>query len=176
MRGSVGQAVYAVADGYVLESKMARGYGRGGSRGGAVVIQHRTGDGTKFTALYGHLKGLKYKKGQKVKAGAVIGYLNNARPPHLHFGIRLGWGLPEDRNPFRGHTHTTKKTYGFVDPIAFLRKHHRLPKPAPAPVAPPVEPPPPADVTPPLDPPSPTDGGAPPLEADAAVAPSGSGD
>jgi hypothetical protein len=90
------------------------------------VILHKTYDGVEFKALYGHLANLKYGRGDTVKAGAVIGTINNSSPNHLHFGIHPGKKYPSDNNPYRGHTYTKSNTYGFVDPVAYLRSHYRI--------------------------------------------------
>ncbi len=121
-----GHPVYAVGDGIVLESKYVSGYGPGYGSGGCVVILHRTAFGAPFKAVYGHLKNLVYAKGASVKAGAIIGYINGTSPNHLHFGIHPGIAYPPDNNPFRGHTYDPHDTYGFVDPVAYLRKNPRL--------------------------------------------------
>jgi murein DD-endopeptidase MepM/ murein hydrolase activator NlpD len=110
-----GHPVYAIADGVVAESKGDAGYG------GVLVVWHKTGDGQKFLAVYGHINRKKLGKGAKVKAGQVIGKINSYN--HLHFGIHPGSKYPPDRNPYRGHTYTASQTYGWVDPIKFLRTH-----------------------------------------------------
>jgi murein DD-endopeptidase MepM/ murein hydrolase activator NlpD len=119
-----GKPVYAVADGVVYDAyTYLRGYG------GVMVILHRQEDGTYFKALYGHIKGLKYRKGQRVKAGAIIAYVNNTSPNHLHFGIHPGPNKPTDpqHNIFRGHTYVKRATYGWTDPVAFLYAHSTYP-------------------------------------------------
>jgi len=121
-----GHSVYAIADGEVLESKYVSGYGPGGGQGGAVVILHKTYRGAEFKALYGHVSKLRYKKGDRVKAGAVIAVINGSHPNHLHFGIHPGRAYPSDNNPFRGHTYTSKRTYGWVDPVKYLRSNYRV--------------------------------------------------
>ena len=110
-----GHPVYAIADGVVAESKADAGYG------GVLVIWHKTGAGQKFLTIYGHIIRKNLGKGAKVKAGQVVGTINSAH--HLHFGIHPGDKYPPDGNPFRGHTYIESQTYGFVDPIKFLRTH-----------------------------------------------------
>ena len=126
MRAIAGSPVFSAADGTVLESKYVSGYGPGGGEGGAVVILHKTATGAEFKALYGHLSSLRYHEGDRVRAGAVIGVVNGSSPNHLHFGINPGRAYPRDNNPFRGHTYTSSNTYGFVDPVAFLRHNYRI--------------------------------------------------
>ena len=127
--------VYALTDGVVFAAySNLDGYGPGGGPGGAMVVLFRREDGAYFKALYGHLYGLKYSKGQAVRAGAVLGYVNDSSPNHLHFGIHPGAALPTDpeHNPFRGHTYDKSKTYGWTDPIAFLVAHTPWVPPVPA--------------------------------------------
>lgn len=126
MAGYDHQPVYAIADGVVLESGMVRGFGPGNGSGGAMVILHTTSTGRQFKALYGHIEGLRYKKGAKVRAGAQIAVLNEFDPPHLHFGIHPGKAYPPDRNPWRGHTYDKSNTHGWVDPVAFMRTYLRV--------------------------------------------------
>ncbi|MDO8964801.1 MAG: M23 family metallopeptidase [Coriobacteriia bacterium] len=119
-----GRPVYAVTDGVVYDAYTnLRGYG------GVMVVLHRQEDGTYFKALYGHIKALKYRKGQRVKAGAIIAYVNNTSPNHLHFSIHPGAGKPTDpqHNVFRGHTYVKKATYGWTDPVAYLYAHSTYP-------------------------------------------------
>lgn len=118
MPAPVGHPVYAVANGVVLESKPASGYG------GVLVILHRNADGTQFKAVYGHIKRGAFRKGARVGAGQVIGRVN--RVGHLHFGIHPGRAYPADGNPYRGHTYNRAVTYGWVDPIAYLKTHPRV--------------------------------------------------
>jgi hypothetical protein len=110
-----GHPVYAIADGVVAESQGDAGYG------GVLVVWHKTGDGQKFLVVYGHIIRGKLGKGAKVKAGQVIGKINSKN--HLHFGIHPGNKYPPDGNPYRGHTYVESQTYGWVDPIKFLRTH-----------------------------------------------------
>ena len=126
MPAPYGAPVYAIADGVVLESKYVDGYGPGGSKGGAMVIQHRTATGKPFWAVYGHLMGLRYSKGQRVSAGAVIARINGSSPSHLHFGIHPGTAYPSDNNPFRGHTYVRSNLYGYTNPVAFMRTEWRV--------------------------------------------------
>ena len=118
MRAAVGHAVYAIGDGVVLESNPAAGYG------GVLVVLHQTGDGTEFKAVYGHIHRKPLAKGDRVRAGQVIGTVNSAA--HVHFGIHPGRAYPPDGNPFRGHTYDRTETYGWVDPVRFLRANPRI--------------------------------------------------
>jgi murein DD-endopeptidase MepM/ murein hydrolase activator NlpD len=121
-----GRPVYAAADGVVYDmNSELDGYGPGGGHGGAIVVMYRERGGGYFKALYGHVYGIKYKKGARVKAGAVLAYLNGVSPPHCHFGVHPGKALPTDpqHNVFRGHTYAKGRFYGWVDPIAYLDSH-----------------------------------------------------
>lgn len=134
MHAPVGTSVRAVAAGTVLESGLYTGYGPGWTPGGAMVILHKTSTGREFKALYGHLNGLTAEKGETVAVGEVIGVVNGSSPPHLHFGIHPGRAYPSDGNPFRGHTPSESTTYGWVDPVAFLRANQRVAVYAPPPL------------------------------------------
>jgi len=119
MPADVGHVVYAVGDGTVIESGGNHGYNS------VVIVLHRTAAGEYFKAVYGHIRlASGTGKGAKVKAGQVIGRVNGDR--HVHFGIHPGKAYPSDNNPYRGHTYTSKNTYGWVDPVAYLRNHPRL--------------------------------------------------
>ena len=76
-----GSKVKASASGKVIFAGWRGGYGR------AVIIEHYGG----YQTLYGHLKTLKVKKGQKVKQGQVVAHSGNTgrtTGPHLHFELR----------------------------------------------------------------------------------------
>ena len=126
MPAPVGHAVYAVGNGTVLESGGDHGYG------GVIVVLHRTADGHYFKAVYGHIiPAAAAHKGAAVKAGQVLGHVNGCA--HVHFGIHPGKAYPPDNNPYRGHTYTSKNTYGWVDPVKYLRANPRvIPYSAPA--------------------------------------------
>ena len=111
-----GHAVYAIADGVIAESNPNAGYN------GVLVVWHVTGDGQKFLAVYGHIiRGKGMNKGVKVKAGQVIGHVNSYN--HCHFGVHPGDKYPPDGNPYRGHTYIESETYGWVDPVKFLKNN-----------------------------------------------------
>jgi murein DD-endopeptidase MepM/ murein hydrolase activator NlpD len=131
MPASVGHPVYAIADGVVLESKPASGYG------GVLVVLHKTATGAQFKAVYGHIRRGAFPKGSKVRAGQVIGRVNGVG--HLHFGIHPGRAYPPDRNPYRGHTYDSSRTYGWVNPISYLKTNPRVKVTPPLPVVATVE-------------------------------------
>ncbi|QJA05412.1 peptidoglycan DD-metalloendopeptidase family protein [Thermosulfurimonas marina] len=77
----MGTPVRATADGRVIYAGRHAGYGK------VVVIRHRYG----YSTLYGHLKKITVRAGQKVKRGEVIGYLGStgrSTGPHLHYEVR----------------------------------------------------------------------------------------
>lgn len=91
---STGTAIYASADGTVMESDWLGGYGK------AVIIDHGGG----IVTLYGHCSSLLVNKKQVVKKGDVIakvGSTGNSTGPHLHFEVR--------------------KNGAYVDPIPWLK-------------------------------------------------------
>lgn len=121
MCNPAGSPVYAIGDGEVIQSSTTvGGYGPNGTAGGAVIVRHRAADGQWFTALYGHLD-LPHGLGP-ISAGQIIGYSNTWSPPHVHLGIHPGYDLAPG-NFWRGYTSDPGNTYGFVDPIPFLKSH-----------------------------------------------------
>lgn len=91
--GILGKPVVAYADGKVISS----GWNSGGY-GYLVIIQHDNNVKT----YYGHLKQQGVKKGTKVKAGQIIGYVGStgaSTGPHLHFEIRVN-GKPVNPLPY----------------------------------------------------------------------------
>lgn len=83
--------VYAIANGTVIYSATANGYG------GVVLIKH-TINNQNHVAIYGHLgPSSMVEKNKAVKAGEKIGILGQGYSPetngerkHLHFSLRLG--------------------------------------------------------------------------------------
>ena len=118
MPSAIGHPCYAIGDGVVLESNPDAHYG------GVLVILHKAADGKQFKAVYGHIRRGDFPKGAKVRAGQVIGRVNGAH--HVHFGIHPGRAYPSDNNPYRGHTYVRTVTYGWVDPIRYLKDHPRV--------------------------------------------------
>jgi len=79
---AVGQAVRAPADGIVVKSEWANGYGN--------VIYLSRGYG--FSTRYGHLSSFAVRPGARVKRGDIIGYVGStgrSTGPHLHYEVRL---------------------------------------------------------------------------------------
>jgi hypothetical protein len=125
--GNTGDPVFAIADGEVIESRTdVSGYGPQDTQGGALVALFTTSDGLQFKALYGHINN-PHPVGS-IKAGEVLGYINEYNPSQLHFGIHPGRDYPSDNNPWRGYRAESdygKKwaNLGWVDPIDFLKTH-----------------------------------------------------
>ena len=79
---AVGQAVRAPADGIVVKSEWANGYGN------VIYISHGYG----YSTRYGHLSTFAVQPGDRVKRGDVIGYVGStgrSTGPHLHYEVRL---------------------------------------------------------------------------------------
>jgi murein DD-endopeptidase MepM/ murein hydrolase activator NlpD len=76
-----GDAVYATADGTVVNASAAGNYGN------LVILDHGFGIETR----YGHLSAFKVKQGQAVKRGDLIGLVGStgrATGAHLHYEVR----------------------------------------------------------------------------------------
>ena len=79
---AVGQAVRAPADGIVVKSEWANGYGN------VIYISHGYG----YSTRYGHLSSFAVRPGQHVKRGDILGYVGStgrSTGPHLHYEVRL---------------------------------------------------------------------------------------
>ena len=79
---AVGQAVRAPADGIVVKSEWANGYGN------VVYVSHGNG----YSTRYGHLSSFAVQPGQHIKRGDIIGYVGStgrSTGPHLHYEVRL---------------------------------------------------------------------------------------
>lgn len=78
---ATGTPIYATGDGAITEA----GYDNGGY-GNNVVINHGYG----YKSLYGHMKKIKVRVGDRVKRGEVIGWVGStgkSTGPHLHYEI-----------------------------------------------------------------------------------------
>jgi len=79
-----------------------------GGYGNFVRLSHVDGSKT-YSTYYAHLASAAVSAGQKVKAGAVVGYSNNtgaSTGPHLHFGLKI-----DGQNP---------AYKGYVDPLPYF--------------------------------------------------------
>jgi murein DD-endopeptidase MepM/ murein hydrolase activator NlpD len=89
----IGTPVKAAGDGKIIHRGTKGGYGK------TVIIQH----GQTYTTLYAHLSSYsrKFKRGQRVKQGDVIGFVGRsgmATGPHLHYEFRVNGVY---RNPLK---------------------------------------------------------------------------
>ena len=79
-----------------------------GGYGNYIKLSHVDGSKTFFT-YYAHLASAAVNAGQKVKAGAMIGYSNNtgaSTGPHLHFGLKVDGENPSYK--------------GYLDPMPYF--------------------------------------------------------
>lgn len=93
----IGTPIVAPADGIVLSA------GREAEYGLLICVDHGHG----FTTMYGHLKGIRVKPGDRVKTGEMLGTVGttgNTTGPHLHYEVRIH-GRPA--NPFSYLTQTS---------------------------------------------------------------------
>ena len=113
-----GDKVFSVTDGIVVEARMnINEYGGAGKKGGAIIIEHQKYGGSKFYALYGHVKNFKVKEGDVVVGGQHIAYIGPYdNVPHLHFGINTSKPLLTGYTP----TNNCINKIGFVNPGDFL--------------------------------------------------------
>jgi murein DD-endopeptidase MepM/ murein hydrolase activator NlpD len=91
-----GTPIAATADGVVLIAGMESEYGR------LVCVDHGHG----YTTMYGHLKDIHVKPGDRVQAGKILGTVGTSgytTGPHLHYEVRM-YGRPV--NPFSYLTQT----------------------------------------------------------------------
>jgi LysM repeat protein len=127
---NLGDSVLCAFDGRVRLAKRFNGYGN------MVLVRHKNG----LETLYGHLKEIKVKVNDSIKAGDLIGYgghTGRATCDHLHFETRL-FGEPFDNSKyidFRNHSlksnHIYYKNKQFeIDPANFGRKELPESKPA----------------------------------------------
>lgn len=87
--GPTGTPIRVTGNGKVIYRGWGRGYGN------YIKVQHAG----KYMTLYGHMSKFgKYKRGQYVKQGQVIGYIGStgyATGPHLHYEFRIN-GVHKD--------------------------------------------------------------------------------
>lgn len=116
----VGQKyVRSIANGTVIKARASgikKSNGEPGGYGYFVAVRHLI-DGTYYTSLYAHLKkgSFQVKKGQKVKAGQVLGVMGTTGAStgiHLHLEI------------WKGRTNGwSADGSGYADPIRFIKAH-----------------------------------------------------
>jgi murein DD-endopeptidase MepM/ murein hydrolase activator NlpD len=111
----MGTPVYASADGEVVYSERRPS----GGFGMAVQLKHTDG----YITKYAHLSGLSgYGKGDRVRAGDVIGYVGdtgNAKgtPPHLHYEVWRNGAMQEPANYLSGASQTGYAQDGGMGPV-----------------------------------------------------------
>ncbi len=79
---AIGQPVRVPADGVVVKSEWANGYGN------VIYVSHGYG----YSTRYGHLSGYNVKPGQRVHRGDIIGFVGTtgrSTGPHLHYEVRM---------------------------------------------------------------------------------------
>jgi len=75
-----GTPIYATADGKISFKGRKGGYGK------TCMVDHGYG----YQTLYGHMKTITVRKGQKVKRGEIIGYVGStglSQSPHVHYEV-----------------------------------------------------------------------------------------
>ena len=75
-----GTPIYATADGTVNFNGRKGGYGK------TCMVDHGYG----YQTLYGHMKTITVRKGQRVKRGEIIGYVGStglSQSPHVHYEV-----------------------------------------------------------------------------------------
>jgi murein DD-endopeptidase MepM/ murein hydrolase activator NlpD len=83
----VGQAIYAAADGRVVDAGWSGGYGN------YTCISHGDYQGSDLATCYGHQSAILVSAGQFVRRGQVIGRVGStgaSTGSHLHFEVRRG--------------------------------------------------------------------------------------
>lgn len=108
--------VYAIADGKVVLSKTASGYG------GVFLIEIEL-DNSPHTILYGHIRPSTLPKvGQEVTKGEQLAVLGtglssetDGERKHLHFAI-----LSDNRLDIKGYTSSQNELSGWLDPLSLF--------------------------------------------------------
>ncbi len=108
--------VSAIADGTVVLSKRATGYG------GVIAIEHTISD-KRIIAIYGHLDPKSLPTvGTSVKMGNKIGILGDGETQetdgerkHLHFGLSISLGVD-----IRGYVQQKEELAGWLNPVEVL--------------------------------------------------------
>ena len=116
----LGEEVFSIADGQVLEIREASGFGGWSPtrKGWYIWIQHGI-----ICALYGHCKPFQIKIGDNIKEGQLIGHIHDYirdrfSLPHLHFGIWNGLNYPSYN---LGYDKSLKQ---WIDPKKYIRDYN----------------------------------------------------
>ena len=111
----LGDPVYSISNGYVLEAKDF-----GGGWGNVIRIVHHLENHPDFEfieSLYAHLDSMSVQKGVFVNKGQLIGTIGNCNGvyyAHLHLEIRSDIGLPI------GGGYSTNSE-GYLNPTQFIK-------------------------------------------------------
>jgi murein DD-endopeptidase MepM/ murein hydrolase activator NlpD len=121
-----GQPIYVTSAGLVVYAQDA-----GPGWGNVVIVRHRLPNGKIVESLYGHLKEMLKKSGDKVSRRELIGKLGDGGNPcgdtrpyyaHLHFEIRWAncrdWGTASD-----GYSDDAT---GWTDPSKFIDRNRKF--------------------------------------------------
>ncbi|MDH7448284.1 M23 family metallopeptidase [Aquimarina sp. 2201CG14-23] len=109
----IGDAIYAIANGYVASAKDI-----GGGWGNVIRVIHKY-KGNYYESVYAHCQTIKVSKGEFIKKGKLIASIGNANGiylAHLHLEIRddifmdIGGGY-------------SKNTKGYLDPTKFINEN-----------------------------------------------------
>ena len=112
----LGDAIYAIADGYVVSAEDMNG-----GWGNVIRVLHKF-DGKKIESLYAHCDKILVNKGDIVLKGDKIGTIGTANGKylaHLHFEIRGQVGLPLGAG-------YSSETEGYLDPTKFINKNRNI--------------------------------------------------
>lgn len=119
--------VYAIADGKIYRRHCDDD--SWGSGNCALFVEHKTSDGTRFTALYGHLTRGSTAGSGDVYAGKPVGKIGHWNwGDHLHFGIFQGTNVPATQSGVRGwgmmNLSQWPDTNSFIDPVSFIQNNY----------------------------------------------------
>lgn len=112
--------VFAIADGMIVRTARANGYG------GVILLRSTVGNET-ITVLYGHvrLSSVRFKTDDSVNKGDTLAVLGtgfsdetDGERKHLHFGVVRG-----DSTDVRGYVQTHKELDAWHDPMEWLKEH-----------------------------------------------------
>lgn len=116
--------VFAISPGKVVSRNESTSWGTGNV---ALLIEHTLDDGSKFLALYGHIRTTLHEtsadgKVVHVSADEPIGLVGPYPPtPHLHFGIHKKPVLPADSHHWGAMPKGSwPNTNGFTDPLEWI--------------------------------------------------------
>lgn len=129
--GPAGTPIYAAADGEVIYTDMSDA-----SYGNWVAIKHSIsvkGGNAGLITVYGHMRTIKVKPGQKVSQGDIIGYEGNTgnttkklygpeRGYHVHFGVYDEEGFGVNPGAYQKIYGPYRVPYGYTyNPLDFLQ-------------------------------------------------------